>query len=84
MDDKFNIKDNEFYESKQVLEAYVTDKSFRDIIDNKKFAELNTHTSGEFFKKLSPELREKLPAYIKENIDINRFIDAHCNFLYVI
>ena len=42
----------------------------------KKFAELNTHTYGEFFKKLSPELREKLPAYIKENIDINRFIDA--------
>jgi len=76
LDDKFKFKDNEFYESKQVLEAYVTDKSFREIIDNKKFAELNTHPSGEFFKKLSPEVREKLPSYIKENIDINRFIDA--------
>ena len=40
--------------SKQVLEAYVTDKSFREIIDNKKFAELNTHPSGEFFS--SPEV----------------------------
>ena len=76
LDDKFKFKDNEFYESKQVLEAYVTDKSFREIIDNKKFAELNTHPSGEFFKKLSPEVREKLPSYIKENIDINRFINA--------
>ena len=36
LDDKFKFKDNEFYESKQVLEAYVTDKSFREIIDNKK------------------------------------------------
>ena len=25
---------------------------------------------------LSPEVREKLPSYIKENIDINRFINA--------
>ena len=72
----FKFNDNEFYESKQVLEAYVTDKSFREIIDNKKFADLNTHPSGEFFKKLSPEVREKLPSYIKENIDINRFINA--------
>ena len=33
-----------------------------EIIDSKKFAELNIHPSGVFFKKLSPEVREKLPS----------------------
>ena len=34
---------------------------FRDIIDSKKYAELNAHPSGEAFKKLPLELKEAIP-----------------------
>lgn len=32
-----------------------------------------TSFSGDVFRKLTPELRMLIPAYIKENISLNRF-----------
>ena len=54
----------------------MTDKQFRDKIDNGKFAELNVHPSGDYFFKLPEDLRNKIPTYIKENINLERFINA--------
>jgi type I restriction enzyme R subunit len=76
LDDKFKPDENSFYATKQVFEAYLTDKDFRRIIDEKKFAELNVHPSGKYFKTLPDNLRDKIPVYIKENINLERFIDA--------
>jgi type I restriction enzyme R subunit len=76
LDDKFKPDENSFYATKQVFEAYLTDKDFRKIIDEKKFAELNVHPSGKYFKTLPDDLRNSIPIYIKENINLERFIDA--------
>ena len=76
LDDKFKPDEESFYATKQVFEAYITDKSFREIIDSGKFNELHVHPSGDYFIKLPKDLRSKIPAYIKENIDFERFINA--------
>ena len=75
-DDKFKLDESSFNEVKQVFEAYATDKDFRDKIDSGKYAELNVHPSGDYFFKLPEDLRNKIPTYIKENINFERFINA--------
>ena len=75
-DDKFKPDENSFNAAKQVFDAYMTDKQFRDKIDSGKFAELNVHPSGDYFFKLPEDLRNKISTYINENINLERFIDA--------
>lgn len=62
-----------FYLAKNYFKSYITDEDFREIIDSKNFALLNTNPNGEVFRKLTPELRNLIPQYIKENISINKF-----------
>ncbi|MBS1775695.1 MAG: DEAD/DEAH box helicase family protein [Bacteroidetes bacterium] len=62
-----------FYYAKNYFKSYITDKEFREIIDNKNFALLNTNPNGEVFRKLTPELRNLIPQYINENISINNY-----------
>ena len=75
-DDKFKPEENSFNAARQVFEAYATDKEFKEKVDAGKFAELNVHPSGDYFFKLPEDLRNKIPTYIKENINLERFIDA--------
>lgn len=75
-DDKFKLDESSFNAVKQVFEAYATDKDFRDKVDSGKYAELNVHPSGDYFFKLPEDLRNKIPTYIKENINLERFINA--------
>ena len=75
-DDKFKPDESSFNAVKQVFDAYATDKEFREKIDSGKFAELNVHPSGDYFFKLPEDLRNKIPTYIKENINLERFINA--------
>ena len=75
-DDKFKPDEKSFNAVKQVFEAYATDKDFRDKVDSGKYAELNVHPSGDYFFKLPEDLRNKIPTYIKENINLERFINA--------
>ena len=49
---------------------------FRNKIEEGKYQDLNVHSSGNFFFKLSDDLRRKIPKYIKENINLERFIDV--------
>ncbi len=62
-----------FYYAKNYFKSYITDKEFREIIENKNFALLNTNSNGDVFRKLTPELRMLIPTYIKENVSLNRF-----------
>ena len=62
-----------FYYAKNYFKSYITDPEFRDIIENKNFALLNTNPNGDVYRKLPPELRALIPQYIKENITLNRF-----------
>ncbi len=62
-----------FYYAKNYFKSYITDKDFREIIENKNFALLNTNPNGDVFRKLTPEMRSLIPQYIKENISINNY-----------
>ena len=73
---KFKPDENSFNAVRQVFEAYATDKVFREKIDTGRFGELNVHSSGDYFFELPEDLRNKIPTYIKENINLERFIDA--------
>jgi len=75
-DDKFHPSEDDFYDTKQFFESYILDKDYRDIIDSKRFAELNVHPSGQAFKKIPQEFREQIPLYVKENVDLERLVSA--------
>ncbi len=75
-DDRFKPDENSFNAVRQVFEAYITDKEFREKIDSGRYAELNVHPSGDYFFKLPKDLRNKIPIHIKENINLERFINA--------
>ncbi len=76
--DKFDSQylpdEKDFSYAKHFFKSYITDSQFREIIEKKKFAELNTNPNEESFRKLSPELRKKIPEYIKDNIPLNQFM----------
>ena len=46
----------------------------KNIIENKKYALLNTNPNGDVFRKLPPELRFAIPEYIKDNVSLNKFV----------
>ena len=60
---------------KNFIKAYVTSGEFRNIIDMKKYQELNFYAgfTMEEYKQLNG-YRATLPDYIKDNIVINKFM----------
>jgi len=63
-----------FTDAKNFFKSYITDNEFREIIENKNYALLNTNPNGEVFRKLPPELRDFIPEYIKDNVPLNRYM----------
>ena len=76
LDNTFHPSEEYFDDAKHFFESYVLDDGYRKIIDSKKFADLNVHPSGHAFKNISKELREQIPLYINENVDLERFVSA--------
>ena len=72
LDKAINPDDAVYSNVKEVFEAYAVDDGFRYIIDSKKFAELSVHPSGDAFRKLPLELKQGIPLYIKENVNLER------------
>ncbi len=60
---------------KNYLKAYVTDEKFRDIINNKHFAELNVYAGFSIseFKALNG-WRETVPEYVKDYVPVNVYM----------
>ncbi len=76
--DKFDTRylpnEKYFLFAKNYFKSYITDSEFRDIIENKKYALLNTNPNGDVFRNLPLDLRELIPEYIKDNVSLNRFM----------
>jgi type I restriction enzyme R subunit len=76
--DKFDTRylpDGTYFGSaKNFFKSYITDTEFREIIENKKYALLNTNPNGDVFRQLPPDLRTLIPEYIKDNVSLNRFM----------
>ena len=73
LDNSLKPDESVFNDAKQFFQSYTSDSEYREIIDNKRFADLNVHPSGEAFKNLTPELRENIPSYINKNVDLEIF-----------
>jgi type I restriction enzyme R subunit len=72
LDKTLKPEDSIYNDARQFFEAYTGDDEYREIIDGKRFAELKVHPSGEAFSNLSPELRQQIPLYIKQNVNLER------------
>ena len=48
------------------------DDDFIDMICSRQYADLGVHPSGDAFKKLPVELKQGIPSYIKENVNLER------------
>lgn len=72
LDKVLKPNDSTYSDARQFFEAYTSDYEYRDIIDSKRFAELKFHPSGEVFSNLTPELRQKIPLYVKQNVNLER------------
>jgi type I restriction enzyme R subunit len=73
-DSRFLPDEKYFTYLKNYFKSYITDSEFRDIIENKKYALLNTNPNGDVFRRLPPEWRALVPDYIKDNVSLNRFM----------
>ena len=77
--DKFDNEhqpDEEYFRSaRYFFETYLVDKEVREIIDSRKYADLNTHSSNllEHFKAIPEGMRDTILSYIKNNIEIEKF-----------
>ena len=72
-DSRYLPEEEYFNHAKNYFKSYITDPEFRDIIENRKYALLNTNPNGEVFRKLTAELRTLIPDYIKDNVPLNKF-----------
>jgi len=72
-DSRYLPSEEYFSFAKDYFKSYITDTEFRDIIENKKYALLNTNPNGDVFRKLPQELRFAIPEYIKDNVSLNKF-----------
>jgi type I restriction enzyme R subunit len=73
-DSRYLPPEEYFTFARDYFKSYITDAEFRDIIENRKYALLNTNPNGDVFRKLPPELRFAIPEYIKDNVSLNKFI----------
>lgn len=73
-DDRY-VPDGEYFSNaKTFFYSYVTDPELREIIDDKKYALLNVHPSGQSFKELPLNLKQIIPDYIKSYVPLNKFL----------
>ncbi len=73
-DSRYLPAEEYFTYAKDYFKSYITDSEFRDIIENKKYALLNTNPNGDVFRKLPQELRIAIPEYIKDNVSLNKYV----------
>ena len=82
LEEAFDKFDNEhqpeeayFRSARYFFETYLVDKEVREIIDSKKYAALNTHSSNllEHFKAIPEGMRDTILSYIKNNIEVEKF-----------
>jgi len=76
LDNALKPSDSIYNAAREFFDAYVSDTEYRDIIESKRFADLSTHPSGNAFKNLSDDLRQSIPFYIKQNVNLERLANV--------
>lgn len=73
-DSRFMPDEKQFTPAKNFFKTYVLDPEFRQNVDEGNFAYiLGSHAGGEFLRKLTMELRNKIIEYVKDYVSFNQF-----------
>lgn len=74
-DSRFMPDETQFTPAKNFFKTYVLDPDFRQHVDEGDFAYiLGSHAGGEYLRKLTIELRNKMIEYIKDYVSFNQFV----------
>ena len=76
LDKALEPDDSNYSSAKEVFEAYSVDEEFREIVDSRRYANLGVHPSGDAFRKLPTELKERIPEYIKQYVNVERLANV--------
>ena len=63
---KFKLIDFAPFQKKKIYNEFI------DIIDSRRYAELGVHPSADAFRKLPKELKQSIPLYVKDNVNLER------------
>ena len=74
-DSRYKPEEKEFTTAKHFFKSYLTDSSFREILESKQFSKFNNHANGKVFFNIPIELRIQIIEYIKDNVSLNQFMD---------
>ena len=71
-----DVKPEEFHSIKDFFKAYIEDSHFRDIIDNKRYQELDVNPGfgWEDFQAVREQWRQRVVEYIKDYVPLNQFM----------
>jgi type I restriction enzyme R subunit len=72
-DSRFMPNEDLVSSARTVFISYITDPSYRKIVDEKTYSQMNMHPNGYAWKKLTNELKKLIPEYIKDNVSFNKF-----------
>ena len=77
-DDELHLSSDNFNAVKEVFESYASNSEYRKIVDSKRLIELQEQYPGayEVFKNTPEDLREKIPQFIKEKVNLERLSSA--------
>jgi type I restriction enzyme R subunit len=74
-DSRFMPDEAQFTSAKNFFKTYVLDPEFRQHVDEGDFAYiLGSHAGGEYLRKLTIELRNKIIEYVKDYVSFNQFV----------
>ncbi len=74
-DSRYMPDEKQFTSARNFFKTYVLDSEFRQHVDEGDFAYvMGSHAGGEFLRKLSADLRNKIIEYIKDYVSFNQFV----------
>ncbi len=74
-DSRYTPDEQYFTAAKHFFKSYLTDASFREILESKHFGRFNYHPNGKVFFNLPLDLRNQITEYIKDNVSLNQFME---------
>lgn len=73
-DSRYMPDEKQFTPARNFFKTYVLDSQFRQYVDDGEFAYImGSHAGGEYLRKLTVELRNKIIEYIKDYVSFNQF-----------
>lgn len=74
-DSRFMPDEKQFTPAKNFFKTYVLDPEFRQRVDEGDFGYImGSHAGGEYLRKLTEDLRNKIIEYIKDYVSFNQFV----------